>query len=180
MNRLKKNDCRLSVVVPVFNRAHVVGRTLERVFSQARKPDEVIVIDDGSTDNTAAVVKKFPVRYFYQENAGPAAARNAGWRQAKNGIVVFTDSDCLPEKNWLKNIEGYFVDPQVGAVGGAYKTANRQKLLPRLIGYDIGHRYSSLGKYIDAHGSYNLAVRRKILEQIGGFNKAYPIPTTKN
>ena len=70
----------ISVIIPTFNRAELLIRALDSVYAQTLPADEVIVIDDGSTDNTRQIIeKKYPhVRYFYQKNAGVSAARNTG------------------------------------------------------------------------------------------------------
>ena len=69
---------KVSVVIPTYNYAHFVGEAIQSILDQSFRDFEIIVIDDGSTDNTAEVVSTFPVRYFYQENQGLAAARNSG------------------------------------------------------------------------------------------------------
>ncbi len=175
--RARNNKLELSVVIPVFNGAATIGETLQALLDQCRPAEEIIVVDDGSTDNTKSVVREFPVKYISQENAGPATARNTGWRKAKGNIVAFTDSDCLPKKEWLRELIRPFDDPAVGAAGGVYQTANINSLLARLIGVEIDYRYSQMGKYIDVHGAYNLAVRRTILEKIDGFNENYSHPS---
>jgi glycosyltransferase involved in cell wall biosynthesis len=85
----------VSVVIPAYNRAPYLARALRSVLSQTRPPAEVIVVDDGSKDNTAQVVREFApaVRYFYQDNAGVSNARNRGIREAKEEWIAFLDSD---------------------------------------------------------------------------------------
>lgn len=88
---------RISVVVPVYNRASFLKEALESVFAQTLPPLEVIVIDDGSTDETRNLCQnQFPkIRYFYQENKGVSAARNLGVRNAQGEWFAFLDSDDL-------------------------------------------------------------------------------------
>lgn len=88
---------RISVVVPTYNRADILGRTLASVLAQSLPPDEVIVVDDGSTDDTEAVVATFGsrVRYVRQDNAGVSAARNRGAGLAGGRWLAFVDSDDL-------------------------------------------------------------------------------------
>jgi hypothetical protein len=85
----------VSVVMPAFNRAHLVARSIESALAQTYRDIEIIVVDDGSTDDTAAVVQRFgdQVRYVYQQNAGVGAARNTGMRHATGRYVAFLDSD---------------------------------------------------------------------------------------
>jgi glycosyltransferase involved in cell wall biosynthesis len=93
---------RIAAVIPVFNGAHCVGKAIESVLAQTAPVDELIVIDDGSTDNTRGVVQSYGarVRYIYQPNAGLPAARNAGIRATDCEWIGFLDADdCwLPEK----------------------------------------------------------------------------------
>lgn len=87
----------VSVLIPTYNRDYILGAAIESVLSQTYRPIEVIVVDDGSTDNTRALVGKFgpEVRYIYQENAGLAPARNTGLAAARGEFVAFQDSDDL-------------------------------------------------------------------------------------
>lgn len=87
----------VSVVIPTFNRAATVVRAIESVRQQTYRPLELIVVDDGSTDETAQVLRELgdAIVYVHQANAGPAAARNRGIRQARGELVAFLDSDDL-------------------------------------------------------------------------------------
>jgi glycosyltransferase involved in cell wall biosynthesis len=90
----------VSVIIPCYNQAHFVAEAIESVLTQTHRQIEVVVVDDGSTDNTAAVVGRYPeVRYFQQENLGLAAARNTGLRFTGGDYLVFLDADdrLLPE-----------------------------------------------------------------------------------
>ena len=88
---------RLSVIIPTFNRADCIGRTIDSVLAQSLAADEVIVVDDGSTDETASIVAGYGarVRYVCQSNGGVAAARNHGARLASGRWLAFVDSDDL-------------------------------------------------------------------------------------
>jgi len=93
---------RISVLIPTYNRAQLIGRTLESVLAQTLRPHEVIVVDDGSMDETAEVVARFggAVKYVQQPNAGVSRARNQLASLAEGEWLAFTDSDDLwhPEK----------------------------------------------------------------------------------
>ncbi len=92
----------VSVIIPVYNRKHPVLRAIASVMGQTRTPEEIIVVDDGSTDGTADTIREtFPgIRLIRQENRGVSAARNAGIRFAKGNWLAFLDSDdeWKPEK----------------------------------------------------------------------------------
>lgn len=98
---------RISAVIPTYNRAHTVARAVDSALEQTFALHEVIVVDDGSRDGTAGVMARYgdrsqspPVRYLRQDNAGPAAARNRGIREAAGDWIAFLDSDdrWLPDK----------------------------------------------------------------------------------
>jgi glycosyltransferase involved in cell wall biosynthesis len=105
----------VSVVVPTYNRAHLIGRTLDSILNQSYSNLELIIVDDGSTDDTVSVIStytneaSFPVRYHKKENGGCSSARNMGVDLATGDAIAFLDSDdeWLPEaiENLVKTIE---------------------------------------------------------------------------
>jgi len=99
----ERNQFRVSVVIPTFNRASSIERALQSVLSQTRPAQEIIVVDDGSTDHTAAMIRanySDKVVYHYQSNHGVSHARNVGVRMASGNWIAFLDSDdeWLPDK----------------------------------------------------------------------------------
>src|SRR5258708_549681 len=92
------NPALVSVVIPTWNRAALLGDALDSVFAQDYAPVQVIVVDDGSTDDTRSLVARYPcVEYYQQQHAGSAAARNRGVAHARGDYVAFLDSDDV----WL-------------------------------------------------------------------------------
>lgn len=92
----------VSVILPSFNRAALLREALGSVYRQDHTTLQVIVVDDGSTDETAAMVREFPaVEYMHQPNAGPSAARNLGLRAARGEFVAFLDTDDLWDNDFL-------------------------------------------------------------------------------
>ena len=102
----------LSVVIPNYNRAALIGETLDNVFAQTRPPDEVIVVDDGSTDDSVKVIERYGKRVtlIRQANAGPGAARNRGLAAARGELIQFMDSDDLWSLNKLEAQERALVE----------------------------------------------------------------------
>jgi glycosyltransferase involved in cell wall biosynthesis len=88
---------KLSVIIPNYNRASLIGETIRSILSQTRVSDEIIVVDDGSTDESRDVIREFVprVQLIVQENAGPARARNRGLSEATGDFIQFLDSDDL-------------------------------------------------------------------------------------
>ena len=100
---MNKTAPRVSVIIPTFNRECFLPEALSSVYAQSSASLQVIVVDDGSTDNTAAVVRGWDsVEYVYQINRGEAAARNTGIRHAKGEWVAFLDSDDVWTENALR------------------------------------------------------------------------------
>jgi glycosyltransferase involved in cell wall biosynthesis len=95
----------LSVIIPTYNRCGTLQKVLSALFQQSALSSiaEIVVVDDGSTDSTRAVVERLaqgspvPIRYFRQENKGPAAARNLGIREVATDLILFTDDDIIPQ-----------------------------------------------------------------------------------
>ena len=88
---------KISVIIPTFNRTDFICKTIESVLNQTVKADEIIVVDDGSTDDTQKKVKQYDITYIYQENSGVSSARNQGIKKSKNEWIAFLDSDDI----WL-------------------------------------------------------------------------------
>ncbi len=94
-NDKANNSVTVSVIIPAYNVRDYIGRAIDSVLAQIRQPDEIIVVDDGSTDDTAEKVKSFgdKVNYIYQENRGVSAARNTGIKAASSEWIAFLDGD---------------------------------------------------------------------------------------
>ncbi|MFH1257062.1 MAG: glycosyltransferase [Candidatus Diapherotrites archaeon] len=181
--REKKGGRRLkaSVIVPAFNAEKTIGQCLESLLQQSfgRKEFEVLVVDDGSTDGTAEKVKKFgkEVKLIAQENRGPAAARNNGARNAKGEVLVFIDSDCVAEKNWLQEMVAPIDEAEkIVGVQGTYRT-RQNEWVARFAQLEIGQRHEKMAeeKEIDFMGSYSAAFLKKVFLAVNGFDETFPI-----
>jgi glycosyltransferase involved in cell wall biosynthesis len=178
---------KISIIIPAYNCEKTIGRTLEAALTVAsafrnapisqtqNRYVEIIVVDDGSTDNTKNVILKFStVKYCYQSNAGPASARNRGAQEACGDILFFTDSDCLPHKDWLEIMMAHFNKPDVAVVAGSYGIANSQNRLSRCIQQEIIFRHTILmPEFPNYFGSFNFAIKKSVFNEVGGFNVTY-------
>ena len=93
---------KISVIIPTYNRAKFLPFAIESVLKQSLQVDEIIVVDDGSIDNTKEVVQKYPIKYIYQNNKGVSSARNKGIKNSKNDWICFLDSDDIWEQDKIK------------------------------------------------------------------------------
>jgi cellulose synthase/poly-beta-1,6-N-acetylglucosamine synthase-like glycosyltransferase len=132
---------------------------------------EVLVVDNGSSDGTAAVIRSRPVRYLREEKRGVSNARNRGISESRGEILAFVDADCLVESQWLTELVRPFEDPEVGSVAGdlqhAPPTTAPERQAARMLGNWQRFAFTSNPAYpITANAAY----RRDVLEQIGPFD----------
>ncbi len=172
-------DVLYSVIIPAYNASRTLGDSLAALEAQTvlREQYEVIVVDDGSTDDTGAVAASFPVHLIQQANRGPAAARNRGAREARGAVLVFTDADCVPCKDWLAEMVQPLADAGTVAVKGAYRTRQRS-WVARFAQIEFEERYDLLQRStrIDMVDTYAAAYRKDVFLKLGGFDEAFPAP----
>lgn len=165
----------VTIVVPAYNAAPTVGTCIEACLGQDYPCVEVIVVDDGSTDATGQIVRRYPVRYTWQDNAGPSSARNRGWRAARGEIICFTDSDCVPSPGWVSRLVEEYTSEDIAGVGGTYEIVNGHSLLAACIHEEIIQRHLGMPRYVDYLGAFNVSYRRTVLEEVGGFDESYRV-----
>ncbi|WP_200343869.1 glycosyltransferase [Halochromatium glycolicum] len=169
-------DIKVSIIIPTYNRGRLLRQCLDAVLMQQEAPPfEVVVVNDGSTDETAEVIKEYAnVRLISQTNAGPAAARNNGAAQARGEIVVFTDDDCIPEPDWLKQLVAPFGRPEVAGAKGAYYCDQREPIA-RFVQLEYEEKYKELERheYIDFVDTYSAAFRRNLFLAADGYDTAF-------
>jgi len=168
----------VSIVIPAYNSEKTIEKTLKAVLSQKfpKNKYEIIVVDDGSNDRTRKIVKKFKkIKLLRQKHRGPATARNLGVEKSRGEIILFTDADCIPNKNWIKNMTIPFKNTNTVGVAGTYKTLNKQSLIARFVGYEIEERHERIKrkKYIDFIGTYSAAYRKDIFLKFKGFDDRF-------
>lgn len=173
----------VSVIVPAYNARGTIKQCLEALTGQSYPADsyEVIVVDDGSTDEIKNVVQGYKAQYIRQENQGPAAARNKGVREARGEIILFTDADCVPDANWIREMVKPFGNPEVMAVKGAYQTTQKN-IVARFAQAEFEERFEMLKKSesIDMVDTYAAGFRRLIFLKLGGFDTSFPVANNED
>jgi glycosyltransferase involved in cell wall biosynthesis len=171
----------ISVVIPALNSAATISGTLSSVFSNETGGEtfEVLVVDNGSRDETVDIARRFPVKIFHCARKGIGPPRNLGIQKAQGNIVIFTDSDCIVEKDWITKIFTFFnLHPKADGVGGPVfpytHSQNRiQELTGRIFvedqGYPRGIKKIRLGSLQGLIFGSNSAYKRSQLVKSGGF-----------
>ncbi|MGA9510636.1 MAG: glycosyltransferase [Candidatus Sulfotelmatobacter sp.] len=168
----------VSIIIPTFNGASRIGNCLDALLQQAARHNaEILVVNDGSTDNIAEVVKSYAgVRLVSQSNAGPAAARNRGAGEARGTILVFTDDDCVPMPDWLDAMLQPFGDPDIVGAKGVYCT-HQKSLVARFVQIDYEDRYRLMAAHdsIDFIDTYSAAFGRDRFLEMTGYDTSFPL-----
>ncbi len=158
----------LSVVIPVFNGSKFLAEALHSVMCQGISPLEIIVVDDGSSDNSAGVAEAFareqgaPVQVIRQENQGPSAARNKGLRQARGELLVFLDADDLLQENSLvEQVAVLEANPQIQYTWGGTQTFTL-----------VDGQRSLIGPCRNLVNIGSLLFRRPVFDEIGEFDES--------
>jgi glycosyltransferase involved in cell wall biosynthesis len=173
------------VIIPVYNDKNRFEKCLKALRVQTYPLDkfEIMIIDDGSTDGLGELVKFYQdrpglnIKYFYQENKGPAAARNLGIKHSRADILAFIDSDCVPAENWLEEVvKGYDSDKTAG-VGGIIEASPTDSKVSQYCAYVKMNRTPK----IDAGGiayliTGNASFRKDCLLLINGFDERFDFP----
>ncbi len=170
---------RVSVIIPTYNRASLLPQAVESVLGQSFKDLELIIVDDGSTDNTREVVAGFsgPITYLYQKNQGRSAARNNGYKISKGEYICFLDSDDLfSDEKIKKQVELLDAFKDVGLAYCDYRIINhRGEVIPKTDNFSRqvlqkGAIFRSL-LYFCYVPLVSVIIRRECIIKEGGFNK---------
>jgi GT2 family glycosyltransferase len=162
----KKELPLISVIIPVFNGERFIASAIENVVAQKYPAIEIIVVDDGSEDNTAEIVNGFPydIRYFKQENFGPAVARNRGIKDASGSYLAFLDADDLWPEGQLSMLADILENhPETDVVRGYAQLFNNNEHDEMIYQGDPGESY----RYYIGGGLY----RKSVFERVGLFDR---------
>jgi glycosyltransferase involved in cell wall biosynthesis len=168
---------KISVIIPTYNSEKELKVAIDALFNQSiqRKFYEIIVVDDGSTDNTHELVNQYDdIVYLYQVNAGSYAARNLGISQCRSELIAFIDADCIPHEYWLERlIEQFQADPSLGVIMGRidfiFDNVNRVVEVYDANFHMLQEYYA---KVLQCGATANMSVRRSVVDRIGGFDQS--------
>lgn len=173
----------ISLIIPVYNRPQETRELLESLVGQTCRDFEVVIVDDGSTEELSSrgVAAEFSgqlaVRYVYQENRGPAAARNTGAANAKGDFFIIMDSDCLVPSRYFETVYEEVERNRIEFFGGPDGAAADFSPLQKAVSYSMTSLFTtggirgnkkSIGKF--SPRSFNLGISRRLFEKVGGFN----------
>jgi glycosyltransferase involved in cell wall biosynthesis len=162
---------KVSIIMPTFNRAWIINRAVESILNQKFKDFELLIVDDGSTDNTLEILKTYTdprIKIYSTKHGGQSKARNFALKKAQGQFIAFLDSDNL----WYKN----FLAVMIRSLGNHVFAYSGQKLYnlhkDKILGTRIRNHKLDLEKlrktnYIDTGC---VLIKRSVIEKIGGFN----------
>jgi len=166
---------KISVIIVALNEAKLLPRCLRALQNQSYPQEnyEVILVDNGSTDQTVAIAKEFGVHvYSYTQIQGCGAARKYGALQAKGSILAFTDADCMVSFNWLSQIDEALQDSKLSFVAG--KAVPDKKTTAMNIVFTIYDTFYSLHHRLGKPlvWGFNMAVKKDAYDTIKGVNSS--------
>jgi cellulose synthase/poly-beta-1,6-N-acetylglucosamine synthase-like glycosyltransferase len=165
----------VSIIVPTLNSESTIDECLRSILEldYPKQLLEVIMIDGGSTDSTIERAKTYPVKLVHSQ-LNPPEAYNLVLKSVDNEIIGLIDSDAKVEKRWLRKLVEHLDDPKVAGASGTVETWNRDKLVPKVIGYELSYRYRRLPNTVERVATMNLLLKKKVTMEIGGFDEALP------
>ena len=165
----------VSIIVTTYNSDLTIDECLQSILelNYPKHLLELIVIDGGSTDSTIEHVMAFPVQLIHSQ-LNPPAAYNLVLKNVENEVIGLIDSDAKVEKEWLMKLIKHLNDSEVAAASGTVETWNHDKLVPRIIGYELNYRYQRLPDMIERVATMNLLMKKNVINEIGGFDESLP------
>lgn len=175
-----------SFIIPVFNRPKEIEELLGSFIKmEYNEPYEIVIVEDGSSETSEAVVKRFannlPITYYFKPNSGPGASRNFGMQKAKGNYFIILDSDVLMPPHYLKTVDAFLKKTYYDCFGGADAAHDSFTPLQKAINYVMtsffttgGIRGSEKSVQHFEPRSFNMGISKKAFEATGGFAKIHP------
>ena len=163
----------ISVLIPAYNAEKYIAEALESVLRQTYKDFEMIVVDDGSTDNTRCVVESFSgkVQYYYQENSGAGAARNHGIKLSRGDFLAFLDADDIWAENKLElQMHALAVDSRLDAVFGMIRQVFHKEWKQKISEANIPEN-----ELLKGYTQSTMLIKRQSFLRIGMFPQEYKL-----
>jgi GT2 family glycosyltransferase len=168
---------KISVVVCTYNGSRTIEQCLVGLLKLDYPDFEIIVIDDGSSDSTASIVSKYPVRMIQTTNQGLSAARNRGMMEAKGEIIAYIDDDAYPDPHWLSYVAIAFDETTLASIGGPNLVPSEDGFIAQCVAHAAGGPIHVLlsDKEAEHIPGCNMAFRKDALKSIGGFDPQFRI-----
>jgi glycosyltransferase involved in cell wall biosynthesis len=160
---------KVSVVIPAYNEENYIAACLESMLDQEEKADEIIVVNNNSTDRTVDIVKQYPVRMINETEQGMIQARNRGFNEAHYEIIARTDSDTRVSSDWIKKIKQNFIDADLVALSGSASTYDAPNSFSKLAAEQTLKSYLKFMKRALGHDCLigpNMAIRKSAWEKV--------------
>ena len=159
----------ISFIIPVLNGSRYIGQCLDHIAAEKAAEDDIIVVDNGSTDDTLDIARRYDnVTILQHPGITIAALRNRGAEVAQNDLLAFIDCDCLVCPGWRQAVEDVMSDKSIVATGSIYDVPEKSTWVERAW---LSERADNVMK-INYINSGNLIVRSFVYKEIGGFNEA--------
>ena len=166
---------KISVVVATYNSARTLDDCLGSLLKLKHGNYEVIVVNDGSTDDSEAIIRRYPFRSITTSNMGVSTARNAGWKAAKGEIIAYIDSDARADPDWLSYLDATFLESDVVGVGGPNLVPPEDPWVAKCVYRSPGGPTQVMldDQSAEHIPGCNMAFRKWALEEIGGFDPIF-------
>lgn len=170
------NYPRVTILIPIKNVAKYIKACLDALLNQNYPTDkyEIWLLDNNSTDGTLEIITNYPkdkVKVIQSGIDSPPIKYNRILPRVKSEIIGLVDGDANVDKEWLRKTVEQLTDPKIAGATGTILTANSEKLIPRIIGCELQDRYEKMPREIKRAATMHIVYRKKILEEIGGFNE---------
>lgn len=160
---------KISLCITVFNEEKSIDKLIKSILSQTKVPDEVIIVDAGSEDNTVEIIKQYPrIKLYISKKASIAKGRNLAVKKAKFPIIAMTDAGCICHNNWLKKITRPFDNRKTDVAAGFYKMTGNSKFQKALKPY-LGVVPSKFNEYKFLPLARSIAFKKSAWKKMGGF-----------